>query len=155
MKILSGLNKKPPQKLWKDEAKDFTPWLAENIETLGNALGLDLKFKEREASVGDFSLDLLAEDVNTKRKVIIENQLTLSDHDHLGKLITYASGFDACTIIWVAESIRDEHKKALEWLNQKTDPETHFFAVEVEGLQIDDSKPVPNFKPIVIPTERQ
>ena len=151
------LKKVPLRDMWKKEAKHFTPWLADNIKALGTALDFDFELEviDTEVRVGNFFLDLLAEDVDTKRKVIIENQLEQTDHDHLGKLITYASGINAYAIIWVAESFRDEHRQALEWLNQRTDPETHFFAVVVEGLQIDDSKPAYNFKPIVFSNEWQ
>ncbi len=154
MKILSDLTPSL-RDIWPNEAKDFTPWLAENIKALSNALGFELEVIDTEVRVGDFFLDILAEDVRTKRAVIIENQLTPSDHGHLGQLITYASGFEAFIIIWIAETIRDEHMDAIDWLNQRTDPDTQFFAVEVEGLQIDDSKPAPNFKPIVFPNEWQ
>jgi len=141
------------REIWNNEYSAFTPWLADHIDELGKALGIELVLKQKEAPVGDFSLDILATDVGRNRLVIIENQLTATNHDHLGKILTYSSGFDASTIIWIAESIRDEHRQTLEWLNQKTDEDTEFFAVVIEVLKIDDSKPVFNFRPVVFPNE--
>ncbi len=104
--------------IWPNEATDFTPWLVDNIDRLGQALGMEIEVQEREADVGDFSLDIMAKDLGTGRTVVIENQLTETDHDHLGKLLTYAGGFDAGVLVWIAKKLRDEHRKALEWLNK-------------------------------------
>ncbi|MBC8213275.1 MAG: DUF4268 domain-containing protein [Candidatus Marinimicrobia bacterium] len=155
MKSFGNLKKIGLRKIWANEASNFTPWLADNIQALGEALGMELELLEKEASVGDFSLDLLAKNLSNNKTVIIENQLTQTDHDHLGKLLTYASGFDASVVIWIAEKIRDEHKQALDWLNHHSDDETGFFGVTVDVFQIDDSNPAYVFNPIVFPSEWQ
>jgi len=143
------------RQVWSSESGEFTPWLADNIDLLGEAMGLELELVRREAAVGDFAVDLLARDLSTDRYVIVENQYDQTDHDHLGKLITYAAGFDAMAVIWLAESIREEHRQALEWLNQRTDTDTHFFGVVAQVLQIDDSRPATNFRLVVFPNEWQ
>lgn len=131
---------------WPNEAQHFTPWLAENIAELGEALEMDLELQQTEAPVGGYSLDILATDLNSSRPVIIENQLEVTDHTHLGQLLTYASGFDAGVIVWVTRGFRDEHRQALDWLNQRTGEDTQFFGVEVELWKIGDSLPAPHFK---------
>ena len=149
------ITKLNPRDIWQKEAYNFTPWLAENLDVLSKSLGMDLELQKAEAAVGDFSLDLLAKDLGTGHTVIIENQLTQTDHDHLGKLLTYAAGFSASVVVWVAEHIRDEHRQALEWLNQHTDESTLFFGVVIEIIRIDDSKPAYIFKTVVSPSEWQ
>lgn len=141
--------------VWPHEAYDFTKWLAEesNMTLLGDAVGIELELEERESSVGSFNVDIFANEVGTARKVIIENQLEDTNHDHLGKLITYASGKGAEVIIWVVKRARDEHRQAIEWLNQHTDSNIGFFLLEIELWQIGDSLKAPRFNVVEKPND--
>lgn len=144
---LGKLEKVPLRKAWNHEAFDFTNWLAEekNLRILSDEIGIDIKLTQTEASIGNFNVDILAETENTGKKVIIENQLEPTDHDHLGKLITYASGYDAEIIIWIVDNARDEHKKAVDWLNEHTDEDINFFLIRMELWQIGNSPYAPKF----------
>jgi hypothetical protein len=139
---------------WKHESLDFTKWLAqeENLSQLSDEIGIEIESPQTEVSVGSFQADILAEDQDGN-KVIIENQLEPSNHDHLGKLITYASGLQAKTIIWIVGDVRDEHKQAIDWLNLHTDGETSFFAIKMELWKIGDSPPAPKFQIISKPND--
>jgi len=141
------------RELWPKEAYSFTPWIAANLPLLSAALGMDLELKEQEAPVGPFSLDLLARDLGSDRVVVIENQLEQTDHDHLGKLLTYAAGHEASVAVWIASAFREEHRQALDWLNGRTDSATAFFGIVNEALQIDDSRPAPNFRIVASPND--
>ena len=141
--------------VWPDEARDFTPWLRDNLSELGEKLQLDLETVRSEAAVGDFCCDLLARDLGRDRMVVIENQFGSTDHDHLGKMLTYAAGLEASSVVWVAEKIREEHRETLEWLNRHTDKQLEFFAVTIEVIQIDSSVPAPQMNVIVFPNEWQ
>ena len=142
-----------PRQKWSNEARDFTPWLARNIGELNNALGLELEVENTEVAAGPYSADILAKDTGTGQYVVIENQLEKTNHDHLGKAITYASVLDASTIIWIATDFTEEHKKSLDWLNDHTNDEISFYGVQVELWQIDDSKVALKFNIISRPNQ--
>lgn len=148
---LGKLEHVDPRKLWEKEAGDFTPWLANHLGLLGEALGLDLELIQTEKSVGAFSCDIHAHDTGRDRPVIIENQLEPTDHRHLGQLITYASGLDAAVIIWISPEVREEHREAMDWLNRHTDERIEFFGVALEAIRIDDSKPAVQFRLVAFP----
>ena len=152
---LSKLKKVDLREEWKNEASDFTNWLAqnENLQLLSEEIGIDISLIQTEASVGKFSVDILAEEENTGRKVVIENQLETTNHDHLGKIITYASGFDAEIVIWIVKDVRDEHKQAVEWLNDHTDDKINIYAIRMELWQIGDSPYAPKFYVVSKPND--
>lgn len=155
--MLGEIEKVELRSIWKHEALDFTQWLAkpENINRLANEIGIQMEVLQTEANVGSFSADILAEEVSTGKKIIIENQLEMTDHDHLGKLITYASGLDASYIIWIFKDIREEHRRAIDWLNEVTDEGLNIFAIKMEVWKIGDSLPAPVFRVIASPNDWQ
>jgi hypothetical protein len=155
MQALGQLKKVKLRDTWAHEAHVFTKWLAEekNLELLSNELDLEINLVQTEASVGNFNVDILAEQSTSDKKIIIENQLKKTDRDHLGKIITYASGVDAEFVVWIVESVREEHKRAIDWLNEHTDEDLNFFLIKVELWQIENSPPAPKFNVISQPND--
>lgn len=144
---LGRLEKIELRAIWMSESSHFTPWLAreENLLILGDTLGLELELEAQERAVGPFRADILCKDTGTNAWVLIENQLERTDHSHLGQLLTYASGLEAVTIIWIAARFTEEHRSTLDWLNRITDETFRFFGVEVELWKIADSPAAPRF----------
>lgn len=136
---LGRLERVETRLIWANEAMDFTPWLADNLQFLGDAIGVELQLEAQEKSVGLFRADILAKDVQANSWVLIENQLACTDHSHLGQLITYAAGLEAVTVVWIAKMFTDEHRAALDWLNTISDEGIKFFGVQVEVWSIGDS----------------
>ncbi len=141
--------------LWKHEQYDFSEWLSqsENIKLLDDVLGLTLTDITKEAYVGSYRCDIFAKDESSGIKVIIENQLESSNHDHLGKIITYASGLDAEVIVWIVKQAKEEHRSAIEWLNNNTNSNVNFFLIELHAYTIENSIPAPFFEVIEKPNE--
>lgn len=141
-----------PRKMWANEQYDFTPWLVEHIEELGEKIGMELEVVGREVSVGPYSADILAKETSTNNYVVIENQLEKTNHDHLGKSITYASALNAKTIVWIATDFTEEHKKAFDWLNDNTNEELAFWAIQLELWQISEDTASMRFNIVCTPS---
>lgn len=139
--LLGHLEKVHLREIWASEADDFTPWLGErqNLSRLANTIGLELELHSIEERIGPFRADIVCKDIATDRLVLIENQLERTDHSHLGQLLTYAAGLDAVTIIWIAERFTNEHRAALDWLNEITNSNINFFGLEIEVWRIGNS----------------
>lgn len=152
---LGKIKKVDLRKAWNHEAFDFTKWISktENISILSEEIGIEISVKETEAKTGRYSVDILAEEENKGHTIIIENQLETTDHDHLGKIITYASGYDAEIIIWIVKDVRDEHVQAIDWLNDHTDQKINLFLIKIELWQIEDSPYAPKFQIISKPND--
>ena len=152
---LGKLTKVDLRDLWKNEEYDFSKWLAEeeNLALLSDEIGIAVRLPEKEAGVGKYSVDILAEEEGTGRKIVIENQLEKTNHDHLGKIITYAAGHDASIVIWIFKDITEEHRSAIDWLNENTGDDRLFFAIKIEAWRIGNSDPAPKFQVICKPNE--
>lgn len=151
------LNQIDIRKAWASESSSFTPWLVENIELLGDALGIDIDKQSvsAEANVGNFRADIRCKASEEDTVILIENQLEDSDHKHMGQLVTYAAGFEAAKVVWIARTIRDEHGAALDWLNRHTQDDIAFFGLEIKLWQIGDSEPAPKFEIVSKPNDWQ
>jgi len=152
---LGRLSKVELRDIWASEASDFTPWLAqeENLLVLSEALGIDLELEAQEKAVGPFRADILCKDIGNDSWVLVENQLERTDHVHLGQLLTYASGLEAVTIVWVAARFTEEHRSTLDWLNKITNESFRFFGLEVELWRIGDSPVAPKFNIVSKPND--
>ena len=153
--MLGELTKVDLRDVWKTEAQDFTPWLAldQNLRVLSNALDMELVLEAEEKSVGPFSADILCTNTDDDSLVLIENQLEKTDHTHLGQLMTYAAGLNTVNIVWIAAKFTDEHRAALDWLNDITNVEFRFFGLEVELWKIGDSPAAPKFNIVCKPND--
>ena len=152
MKQLGKLEKVDLRDVWKHEATDFSAWLAlpENLDALAEQLGIEIEPIGTEVSVGRFKIDILAREPNTNEQIIIENQLEPTNHDHLGKVITYAAGIDARYLIWIVKDVLPEHLKAIEWLNDHLDDTIRCFLIRIEVWKIGTSIPAPKFEIISV-----
>ena len=141
--------------VWKTEAQDFTPWLAgeENLALLGETINLDLELEAVEKDVGPFRADILCRETDGNSLVLVENQVERTDHTHLGQLLTYAAGLKTVTIVWIAKRFTDEHRAALDWLNEITGEEVNFFGLEIELWRIGQSNIAPKFNVVSKPNE--
>ena len=148
MNELGKLVKVDLRSVWKHEATDFSAWLArpENLDALADQLGIEIEAIGTEVPVGRFKIDILAKEINTNENIIIENQLEQTNHDHLGKVVTYAAGYDAKYLIWIVKDVLSEHLKAIEWLNEHLDDSIRCFLIKIEVWQIGDSRPAPRFE---------
>lgn len=155
MATLGRLIKVPLRDFWEGEASDFTPWLAdeENIGLLGETIGVELEVEAQERNVGPFRADILCKDTVTDSWVLIENQLERTNHAHLGQLLTYAAGLEAVTVVWIAERFTEEHRAALDWLNEITNEGFSFFGLEIELWRIGDSPMAPKFNLVSHPND--
>ena len=152
---LGTLERVDLREVWASEASGFTPWLAreESLARLGEVLGLDLELEAQEKFVGPFRADLLCRDTMSGKLILIENQLERTDHIHLGQIFTYAAGLRASTMVWVAARFTDEHRAAIDWINDVTDSSVNFFGLEIELWRIGDSPPAPKFNVVSRPND--
>jgi len=154
-RTLGRLEKVDLREVWTRESADFTPWLAEekNLALLGDTIGMELELEAQEKDVGPFRADIVCKETANGNWVLVENQLERTDHTHLGQIITYGAGLEAVTIVWIAERFTDEHRAALDWLNEKTGENVAFFGLEIELWRIGGSPAAPKFNVVSSPND--
>ena len=150
---VASLDEVSLREVWPDEARDFTPWRAQHPDHLGKALQMDLELEGDEVAVGPFSADVVFRDANTGHRLVVENLLGATDHDHLGQLITYAAGLEAHWAVLVAKAFRPEHRSALNWLNSLSGEGSGFFGIEVHAVRIGDSPAAVQLDVVVEPDD--
>lgn len=155
MEKLGQIEQVDVRSVWESESSDFTPWLAENgnLALLGNELGIELELEAQEKEVGPFRADILCKDTADASWVLIENQIERTDHKHLGQILTYAAGLEAVSIVWISTEFTEEHKTAIDWLNQITNDSVRFFGVEIEVWRIGNSPAAPKFRVVCKPND--
>jgi len=143
------------REVWSREDSDFTPWLAqaENIMLLGEAIGIPLEVEDTEVNIGPFRADILCRDIERGNQVLIENQIEKTDHGHLGQLLTYMAGLGSPTVVWIASRFTDQHRAAIDWMNEISTEEYHFFGVQIEAWKINNGPAAPRFDVIARPNE--
>ena len=143
-----------PREVWNAEDRHFTPWLAKNIELLADALKIKIDPDPRtEVQIGSFKADIIAKREGSESQILVENQLEETDHSHLGQLITYASGMDIETVVWIAPRFREEHRAAIDWLNSISESRVNFFGLQLESLRVDESAPAPRLNVVCRPND--
>jgi hypothetical protein len=152
MNVIGRLSDADPRTAWLNEARDFTPWLAENLDLIGKVIDRQLESEGSEVRVGPFSADIIARDMDGNR-VLVENQLATTDHGHLGQIMTYLAGLDAKIVVWIATAFREEHLSAINWLNENTVEPFAFFAVQLRVVRIGDSAPAPILDVVARPNQ--
>jgi len=152
---LKKLELREIKKIWPHEEKDLSPWIAKNVDDLNKVLNLQIEIEGKEEYIQNLRLDLVGTDNFSQMPIIIENQFGKSNHDHLGKLITYSAAKEAGIVIWIANEIQIVHRNAIEWLNEISPKEMTFYGVELEVFRIDNSLPAPNFRIVAGPPKRK
>jgi hypothetical protein len=147
---LGRLERLDLRSFWGEQLPDLTPWFLQNIDLLSETLGIDITPLEREVNVDTGAFNVLGADA-LGRPIVIDNRLEATDHSQLGQLIVQASGLEAAVVIWVAPHFREEFRRGLDWLNERTDQQVDFFGVEIGLVRIGRSLPAPVLDVVVQP----